>query len=990
MLVASVAAGPPAAATQATQPATTQPASAPAEERVAISFKDVPVEQVCKFLSEKKDKPVIPHESVKGKKITIVSTKMLPLDEALLVLHEALREAGIMIVEYPNAIKLTPVSEAKHSLLPVIPPEQSVATIIDKAKIVDKVFTVKHYDVLKIKDLILPMLPSYGHVTADPNTRKLVVTDTVRNLERIEQVIASLDVPMADQTLKMIIQVKRGDASEIISILRPIIEATVGKPAKEISAGQPERRPGGPTGGPSPGGPTPPGGGSARAPGPGGAPPTSVTAVVIEASKTPVVLVTDVARNRIIAVAPAEIMKVIVEWVERLDEPAKVDKYFELFSIRHADMDEISDQIVRTIESMPNEELKKSIRVVPFRQSRKLLVFGSQRGREIVQELLAKLDVETSEYQMTREFQLKYEDADQVTTKLETLFSSRQLSYESYWGKSYRYDRAAAKVQVVPDTRRNTVTVITDAITMKRVEALINEWDKPLSPEEVEPRVYVLKHADPVQVKELLEEMFSRRQRSGSWMDILFFGRPATETTPVGRLFGQFSFQALPNSNKLIVTTKSPANYVVIDRLIEKLDQPQEAGLPTIIELKHANAEDLCERVNALLAETGTLASILRSQSGLRVRQRRGVSEPDRTGAARQTPEGADAAGGQVMPFWWQRARPRTDEQPSSNLIGKIRVVPYNRRNALMVLAPQAYLEPMQRLVEELDRPGLQVMIHAIVAEIQHDDVTTLGVRLASDASLLADPRLFDTSIRGGASVAANQLFGGTFFIGGDTFGRVVLQGNLNVSILIQALMKKFGMKVLFEPKLMTADNQESEFFDGQDVPVQTEARTSAEGLTTASQIAYQEVGTLLRVRPHITKEGDVDLTINLELSRIVSGETNLGNFIFDRRETTTHVIVKHGQTVMLSGITRKEDFEEVRKVPLLGDLPLIGPLFRSVDKAKRNRELLAFITPTVIGSTAEIDEKMKRAREGLEELKREMGADDQEDRTPTTKEAAP
>jgi len=244
LLVASVAAGPPAAATQATQPATTQPASAPAEERVAISFKDVPVEQVCKFLSEKKDKPVIPHESVKGKKITIVSTKMLPLDEALLVLHEALREAGIMIVEYPNAIKLTPVSEAKHSLLPVIPPEQSVATIIDKAKIVDKVFTVKHYDVLKIKDLILPMLPSYGHVTADPNTRKLVVTDTVRNLERIEQVIASLDVPMADQTLKMIIQVKRGDASEIISILRPIIEATVGKPAKEISAGQPERGPG--------------------------------------------------------------------------------------------------------------------------------------------------------------------------------------------------------------------------------------------------------------------------------------------------------------------------------------------------------------------------------------------------------------------------------------------------------------------------------------------------------------------------------------------------------------------------------------------------------------------------------------------------------------------------------------------------------------------------------------------------------------------------
>lgn len=988
VFAASAAGAPPPTTTQATQPAATQPTSAPAEKLCAMSFKGASMEIIAKFLSEKLGKSVIPVESVKSKKVTIVSTKKLPLDQALQILHEALREAGVMVVEGPNTIKLKPISDARHSQLPVIPADKSVSEITDKTKIVTKVFVIRHYDTLKIKDMIVPMLPEYGHVTADPNTRKLVVTDAVGNLERIEKVIASLDVEMADRTVKRIIQIKRGDASEIISILRPVIEAILGKPTKDVSSGR-----GGPSRsssrGPMRGGPRPPGGSRSS-----GAKTGATMVVIVEASKTPVVLVTDVSRNRIIAVAPAEIMKVIEEWVARLDEPSEVESYFEIFRVVYADMDEVSRQIQRTIESMPNEELRKSIRVVPFIQSRKLLVFGSQRGREIVRKLLEDLDVETSEYQLTKEFPLKNADAQQVAKKIESLFSRRQLRYESSYGyRSYSFDRGGPRIQVVPDTRLNTVTVVTDAITMKRIGEMIVEWDKPLPAEDVQPKVYTLKYADPVKMKDLLEEMFTRRRRGGRSFFEMMFGSSQPETPPVGRLFGQFTFQAMSDSNKLIVTAKNPSYYEVIDRLIEKLDVPQEAGLPMVIELKHAYAEDLCERLNALLAQTGTPASILRSKEGLTRRERKGgIYGPEDSGARRDSGRQGEATDTRVMKFWWQQGRERRDEQPSSNLIGKIRFVPYNRRNALMVIAPLGYMEPIRQLVEGLDQPGIQVMIHAIIAEVQHDDVTTIGVRFSSDASLLSDPRLFDTAISGGATVRANELLGGTFSIGSDSFGRAVFGGNLNVSVLIQLLMKKFDMKVLFEPKLTTADNQQAEFFDGRDVPVLTERRTSSEGTTTVSNITYQEVGTLLRIRPHLTREGDVDLTINLELSRVVPGESVLGNAIFDRRETITHVIVRDGQTVMISGITRQEEFKEVRKLPLLGDIPLIGLLFRSVDKARRNRELVVFITPTVIRSSEELEEKMKSAREGLERLKRGMGAETEakEDRTPTTQEAAP
>jgi len=289
-----------------------------------------------------------------------------------------------------------------------------------------------------------------------------------------------------------------------------------------------------------------------------------------------------------------------------------------------------------------------------------------------------------------------------------------------------------------------------------------------------------------------------------------------------------------------------------------------------------------------------------------------------------------------------------------------------------MVMAPQAYMEPIITLIGELDSPGLQVLVHGVIAEITHDNVTTLGVRFASDPALLSDSRLTDQAISGGVTATANNVYSGFFGLGSD--GKTTITTNVGVNVLVQLLMEKYRMKVLFEPKVYTADNMEAEFVDGQEVPFQTTAQTSAELTSTVRSFDYKSVGTLLRVRPHITQEGGVDLKVNLELSGIAPGQSVFGNFIFDRRETTTHVILRDGQTVMISGITRQEDFDDVRKLPLLGDIPLLGLLFRSVDKAKRNRELVAFITPHVIRSAEESDEKMKPYRDSLDRLKGQMG----------------
>lgn len=999
----------PTTGPRGSQPTTGKTTSSASDE-IALSFSNAPVDQIAKFISEKKEKPVIPSESIKSKTITIVSSKKMTLTEAMSLLAEAMRQNGMILEEYPNLINIKSLAEVKQTRLTVVPADQSVSKIPEKTKIVDKIFAIKHYDVTKLRDVILPMLPAAGHMTADPNARVVVITDTVGNLERIEQMINALDLATADQAETKIFPIKKGDAREIIPVVRFLIAGSMGSkfakdiltsgatsggssmpgassgggPRPSMGGGGPEGMVMGPNGPMSAGGPRPSGPSGSSSGSPSGG--SGAQVVFVEESKTPVMLMADVSRNWIIAVAPPHILDQIEQWVTKLDEPGKVEEAFDVLEVQHADINEVAQQIGQTIDAIPDADVRSTVRVVPYVQSRKLLVFGSQRGRIIVKQLLDKLDIEASEYQKEEVFKLKNADAEEVAAKIDSLYSNMTIEYKSSYSTSYSRDRSSnTKVKAVADTRRNTVTVITDPVTMEKIRKLVEDLDLPLDLSEIQPKIYTLVYADPVQVKKILEGMFSKKDNSSSSnLYSYFFGRGNEDDSSgaaVGRLYGQYSFQAMPNSSKLIVTCKSAANYDVLTKLILELDQPQDAGLPVVIELKHANAEDLSEQLNSLLSEPGTLAEILRSQRDLSVVDRSSVVPP-RNGSSSYNPGQPNAgqdnqqprAG--VMSFWWQRSRERQDQMPSSNLIGKIRFMPVNRRNALMVLAPQGYIEPVQKLVADLDRPGLQVMIRAVIAEVQHDDVTTLGLRIAADPSVLSDPRLTDSAIRGSGSVDANQLWGGTFNIGNQTFGRTVLHGNLNVFTLIQMLMQKFNMKVLLEPRLYTADNQQAEFFDGRDVPILTETRVSAEGATTVSDVAYAPIGTRLRVRPHITQEGGVDLNINLEISRIVPGESVLNNLIFDRQETTTHVIVGNGQTVMLSGIVRQENFDEVRKVPLLGDLPLLGPLFRSCNTSKRNRELVAFITPIVIGNQIESDEKLKEPIEATRKLKAEMSPD--------------
>jgi general secretion pathway protein D len=631
-------------------------------------------------------------------------------------------------------------------------------------------------------------------------------------------------------------------------------------------------------------------------------------------------------------------------------------------------------------------------------ESNQLAMIGNIAFLQRMERLIESLDRPAAGALQTETFQLRYADAESIKSNIEELYSAgtdgagganrrRNNNNNNNNQAMFRFPgqggqeataTASEDMRVSANTQQNSVTVVADAAILAQISTqLANHWDRPLPDEAVIPKIYELKHTDPVKIANILSGMFGKpttgtggggggNNNAGGNQNRNSSSSPSS-AQGVGRLAGQFSFQAVPDSGRLLVVAKSPDNITVIDKIIDGLDQPMSVGLPVVIELKHANAEDLAEQLNALLAADGTLARIRRAESGLSQAQAGASPFADNAATNNTANENQAADTTQNLAFWWQNSRStnESDKRNASNLIGAIRIVPVWRQNALMIVAAPEYRQSLVDMVDQLDRPGRQVLIAAILAAVTVEDATALGLRWSNQTI---------TPTRSDNAIGLNSAFQGSNTSFADSlFNSSVLQSNINLNVLLQALAEKSAVSVLSEPKIFTSDNQEATFFDGQDIPFVSDSQVTNQGNQIQS-FDYKAVGIALRARPRITVNGDVDLRVNVELSSIVPGQTLFGGFVINRRETTTQLIVKNRQTVVISGLMREEDSDIIRKVPVLGDIPVLRLLFKSKEKTKSTRELLVFITPIVVNNTGESDGINEPYIDRLDKLKEELG----------------
>ncbi|MEJ5260594.1 MAG: secretin N-terminal domain-containing protein [Anaerohalosphaeraceae bacterium] len=889
------------------------------EELESIQLNDMEMKNILRILADWTNKPVIPvNDEIMQTRITVYSPKRVTRQEALALLVSALHARGVLVDQTGNTIFLKPLAAARIGAVPTLGVNEPLARISDPAQVVEKWYQLSNYKASQMAQVVSSLTADYGHVTADDSTGRISVIDTVENLRRIEQVIQQLDVPESAQAVERIFELKTADPIEVVQVLNLILGQTA----------QPQR-----TGAAQTGFRGGPGGGRGR-----DSTQTAAPAVVIGTGEIPIRLIAMPKQHWILARASRADMQTIESWIQKLDIGEMSEPKQQVFQIRYADVREVATMVTQALRDMPGTDLTANLVVQPLQGTNQIVVFGSDENRKIVERLIAQIDLPKQDIYIERTFKLKHADPDQIKQNIEGLYETDAGTLSSYsWTTSRSTSRTRIinpeeTVKVISYPTLRQVTVIASEKNMQRIARQIEEeWDIPLDLRKDQYRILTLQNSDAVKMADLLTRLFSEESQSAgsqSLLRILFGEQGQSKSKIVGSLYGMLTFEAVPDTKKILVISKIPEAYDVIEQLVQDLDGQEGAEVPRVVTLKYADAEQLSEQLNAILNESGTTATIQRSVQGLSAYSTESASS---TVTEAQMQESA----GTIRP-WWTTQRQTQDQMPPSNLIGRVRFIPVARSKALLVLAPPKFMDDILNMIEQLDQPGMQVMIKVVIMEIDHSDVTSLGVRLSSD------PSAFGT-IGVNAIDILNNLTA--------TYTRksFAISAESNADLLIDFLVKNANAKILNQPTLWTKDNEEARFVKAQKVAFITGDSFDRTNTNSVQRtFDFEDVGVTLRIRPNITPEKAVDMAIHLNISQLQEEIVNTQP-IRKNLDTMTHMIVNDGQSVILGGLLFQNDVDIVQKVPLLGDLPLVGGLFRHKNKILQNNELLVFVTPYVI-----------------------------------------
>ncbi len=854
--------------------------------------------------------------------------------------------------------------------VPTILVDYPLSTIKNKNQVVQRFFRLKNYGSAQMAEIVTPLLTDAGLVTADQNTRTLFVVDTVQNLMRLEGIIEQFDVPEAEQTQQDTFEIYYGDPAEIVQVLRMLLsfDGTGGSSSgrdrnRSVGSSSYGRSSSSRYGSSSYG--------SSR----GGSSPVTGTGQV------PIVLIPEPNRRWIIARASAEDMKKIAEWIEKLDKEQTISREHETITLGYANVSEVALRLNEAIQQMPGTELQASVLVLPLTQARQIMIFGREEMRVMVKKLIAEIDVPTGMFE-TKVFKLKYADPDKVKENIEGLYEQEAGYSYSYGYSNSGYNRSSRNVEtqdtvrVISFSTMNQITVIASPENMLKIAVQIEEWDIPLDLDQVKPRIFTLRNSDPVQIADLLTTLFSEQSSSTSdFFRRYYYGYGDEEEKKkiVGPLYGQLTFEEVPSTKKIIVISNVAGAYDVIEDLIKELDSQEMGEVPEVIELKYADPEDLTERLNALFVEPGQQARIRLTAQGLT-----GESAMDSTGDSNNNAgsnNDAQAGNNEYTPPWSgigaRSSMGVNAEMPISNVIGRVRFVPEPHTKSIMVLAPPEFMDAIRKLIDSLDVPGKQVVIEAIIVEVEHSKVTSLGIELSTN------PQAFGTLGENAITALSNLTNIGTH---GSAAGTISSSSGVNATgsgsvlgvgtdiyALIDFLIKTTNAKVLNQQTLWTKDNEQANFFKGSEVAFRGSESITQQ--TTSQNINFDRVGMELRARPSITPEDNVDMIVNVEISQLTSDLVN-DQPVRTVMETTTNMIVRDGQTLLLGGILFQKESMIEHKLPLLGDVPLVGGLFRHTEVNLANSEMFVFMTPRVIDEPNAALPEATGSREKLDEIR--------------------
>jgi general secretion pathway protein D len=404
----------------------------------------------------------------------------------------------------------------------------------------------------------------------------------------------------------------------------------------------------------------------------------------------------------------------------------------------------------------------------------------------------------------------------------------------------------------------------------------------------------------------------------------------------IGKLMGESSTQGQPTDpsqratvaadsrlNALLVRSENPSRINSIRQLVANMDQPGAAGNIHVVYLKNADATKVAQ----------TLRSVL-------------------TGDTRSASTGTTSTGGQV-----QSAATAAGGGEGGHMVQADRST-----NSLIITASEAVYNNLRSVIEQLDRRRAQVYVEALIAEVTADNATEFGVQfqhsnLNGSGAAGYGGTNFSTggsNILGLASNPLNAAKGVNLAVAKGILSLPDGTQILNLAMLARFMESQANSNILSTPNLLMLDNEEAKIVVGQNVPFVTGQYTNTGGGTTPANpfqtIERKDVGLTLKVKPQISEGGALVLQIFQESSSVVATSvTSASGPTTNKRSIETTAVVDDGEIIVLGGLVQDSYSTGAEKVPLLGDIPLLGQLFRYDTRQRTKTNLFVFLRPMIL-----------------------------------------
>ncbi|MBY0586662.1 hypothetical protein K2X85_05765 [bacterium] len=668
--------------------------------------------------------------------------------------------------------------------------------------------------------------------------------------------------------------------------------------------------------------------------------------------------------NALLLVAPKDEIGSLVDLAKRFDVDVDPATEFKIFRLKHVRAS-ILGQTIESFYSARQQDGELAVEVVvePDERSNSLVVYAAPRDLEEIAKLVEELDTsKTARVNELRIFYLKHTVATELSATLQAAIQTGQFApAATASGRSQPSieikdpndpntklgSGILESVTITPNRRANALIVSAPKDVLKLIESLITQLD--VLPEAVaEIKVFTLVNSDASTMAATLRGLFAQLQSEQNRVAVTT--GLDSESNPLVEL--TFSIDERTNS---ILVSGTREQLEVVEAIILRLDGSDiEERKTDVYRLKNAPADDVATALTELLSRQQQLQGVTEGQS--------------------------------------------VQQQLEQEVI----VVPELISNSLLVSASPRFYDRVVALIEKLDELPPQVVIQVLIAEVELDRDLEFGVELGLQDGILFNrsnlnsrvtnspagvPILGDGSTPGfnfntggplgnnifapNASNVAGQGLS-NFALGRSNsalgFGGLVLSASSeSVSILLRALARDRRLEVLSRPQIMTLDNQQASIVVGAEVARITGSNL-VQGAGVSQNITYVPTGVILEVTPKINPDGTVVMAVSPEVSRLApandpDSSVQLSAGVVARAleitQANTTVSAQSGETVIIGGLIRKSTEREERKVPCLGDIPVMGHLFRYDRLSTRRSELLIILTPHVV-RTREDAERVK------------------------------